>query len=178
MFLASARTNTTLTHAAVVAAGYYNCSVNIGSASVSQGSMSCPVAPDPAATQLQYPAQSTLAGVTTVAYFVTDTNELMRLSAGAANAEELLEGVERMVLRYGVDTNNDGVADQYRLAAGLVANDWPNVLTIRMGLIMKSNANVLDVAASVTCAGVNSPVDTELRKCIMSTINIRSRGGQ
>ena len=49
-------------------------------------------------------------------------------------AEELVEGVENMQLVYGVDSNNDGVADKYVNAALVNADHaWAEVVAVRVG---------------------------------------------
>ena len=72
-----------------------------------------------------------------------DDNSLYReylLVDGSNNidtrAEELLEGVDNMQLLYGVDPNNDDIADQY-VQADAVA-DWSQVVTVRIGLLLAS----------------------------------------
>jgi type IV pilus assembly protein PilW len=55
------------------------------------------------------------------------------------NAEELVEGVENMQITYGVDSDNDRNADQYNTADQVnTANNWPNVVSIRISLLLQS----------------------------------------
>src|SRR4029450_2648887 len=56
--------------------------------------------------------------------------------AGNTNPEELIQGVERMELRFGVDANSDRIADSYTTANG-VAN-WDNVITVSVALLVRS----------------------------------------
>jgi type IV pilus assembly protein PilW len=55
-------------------------------------------------------------------------------SYGAAQTNELVTGVERMVVTYGVDTNGDTAADQFR-TADQVAN-WSQVVSARVELLL------------------------------------------
>ena len=57
--------------------------------------------------------------------------------------QELFEGVERMHILYGVDTDNDGTPDSYVVAgedpldAGKPMN-WANVVSVRIGLLVRT----------------------------------------
>ncbi|MEW6414062.1 MAG: PilW family protein [Pseudomonadota bacterium] len=92
--------------------------------------------------------------------------------------EELVENVEDMVMRFGVDTNNDFIVDNYVAAAG-VAN-WRQVLTARVSLVFRSNnANVAtqnQASYVVEYATVNLPVaDRRLRQVATATFGVRNR---
>lgn len=58
------------------------------------------------------------------------------ITSTAADPEELIEGVENMQIRYGVDTDGDLAADAYVTAAAVA--DWQNVVSVRIGLLMRS----------------------------------------
>ena len=104
-------------------------------------------------------------------------------------AEELLQGVESMQVRYGVDTEPDGVANQYLDADALTATDWANVVSIQVGLLMASgdeiatniDTNTYNVAGELIqpapAAGLTHPQDQQLRYVVNSTINIRNQVG-
>ena len=98
---------------------------------------------------------------------------LYRIQNGAA-AEELVENVEDMELRFGVDTNNDFAIDAY-VAAGGVAN-WRQVLSARVNLVFLSNNNVATGAQPYVVEGVNTiPADTRLRQVATATYGLRNR---
>lgn len=91
-------------------------------------------------------------------------------------ALELVEGVERMVLRYGEDTNNDRVAERYR-QPGAVTN-FRNVVSVRMALLMRTVApadTVLDerpyTLLDVTVPAAN---DRLRRRVFTSTVDVRN----
>ncbi|HNR62256.1 MAG TPA: PilW family protein, partial [Thauera sp.] len=76
-------------------------------------------------------------------YFVgtnPDTNRpsLYRANtiAGAGVAEELVDNVENMEVEYGIDTNNDNAADEYRAAAAV--SNWESVISVRLRLLVAS----------------------------------------
>lgn len=79
----------------------------------------------------------------TVIYFLklrdgtADTTQLsLWRKTGANAAEELAEGIERMEVLYGVDTDGNGRVDTY-VAADAVT-DWVNVMTARVALLARS----------------------------------------
>ena len=62
----------------------------------------------------------------------------------ASDREELLEGVESMQLLYGVDQDGDGIANRYFKADAVSANDWSNVVSVRIGLLLASENGLRD----------------------------------
>lgn len=68
-----------------------------------------------------------------------------------ADSEELVEGVENLQLRFGVDSNGDGAIDGYQTAAQMVAGltgdplaldaRWRQVLSVRVGMLLRSPGN-------------------------------------
>ncbi len=109
----------------------------------------------------------------TIAYYVkqsssgTGTSLYRRIFDGDnANGleQELIEGVENMQVRYGVDTtapDPDGVVDDYRPAKGPTGSatdsvtDWSRVVAVRMGLLMRSATPVEGDTTVATSAPVN-----------------------
>lgn len=51
-----------------------------------------------------------------------------------------VEGIEQMQFAYGVDVDNDRVADRFLPASSLAAADWPRVMSVRVGLIVRGDA--------------------------------------
>lgn len=51
---------------------------------------------------------------------------------------ELVEGVEDMRLRFGVDTSGNSVANVYRTEAQMAVDDWPDVVSVRVELLVSS----------------------------------------
>lgn len=114
--------------------------------------------------------------------------------AAIADPEELAEGVERMLLRFGVDTDGDNVIDGYRTAAevingvtGAVAldNAWRQVVSVRVGLLARSSqrAGVSGTVAgqprTYTVLGTTiTPADANdgvMRQVYETTIALRNR---
>lgn len=93
-------------------------------------------------------------------------------------ALELLEGVEHMRLSYATTNNST-----YRLATAIGATEWPNVVSVRIELVVRSlDNNVVEstqpytfAGALVTPAPVAGVSDRYLRQVFNATVGIRSR---
>ena len=92
---------------------------------------------------------------------------------------ELVEGVENMQNMYGIDNDDDNIADQYVTAENVI--DFDNVMSLRISLLMRSNeiSETTDINRNFTLSdGINIvPIDKGvLRYVINSTVELRSRG--
>jgi type IV pilus assembly protein PilW len=66
--------------------------------------------------------------------------------SGVGAAQELVENVEAMQIVYGVDSDNDGSANQYYTANAVPAGQWPRVVSVRIGLLVRTpDENGLEV---------------------------------
>ena len=116
----------------------------------------------------------------TVAYYigtsVAGRTGLWRI-AGAAGAEELVEGVERMELRFGEDTTGDRIADTYNTAGG-VAN-WANVMTVSLALLVRSTDEYGGERDAKTYKLLDknfiAPNDRHVRQVFVTTATLRNR---
>lgn len=91
-------------------------------------------------------------------------------------ALELVEGVERMVLRYGEDTNGDRVAERYQRPEAVT--NFRNVVSARLALLMRTLApadTVID-ERTYTLLDVAVPAanDRLRRRMFTSTIDVRN----
>jgi type IV pilus assembly protein PilW len=57
-------------------------------------------------------------------------------TAVAAQPQELIQGVEAMQIKYGVDTDNDFLANNYVTAAAVT--DWTKVVSINLAILIRS----------------------------------------
>lgn len=99
--------------------------------------------------------------------------------------EELLEGVETMQIMYGLDIDNDQIADRFEAANDITAGEWPNVITVRLGLLMvtgeevtaQADTNTYNVAGTIISdsTAVSHAGDRKLRYVANTTINLRNR---
>ncbi len=101
------------------------------------------------------------------------------------NEEELLEGVETMQILYGLDVDNDQVADRYEAANDIDVAEWPSVITVRLGLLMSTgeqiatqvDTNTYNVAGTLI-SDSSTPAhlgDQRLRYVVNTTVNLRNR---
>lgn len=111
-------------------------------------------------------------------------------------AEELVEGVEDMQVRYGEDTNGDGIIDITSTLAAYdgyvpahLVTDWNNIYSIRIDLVIRSfNGNVLDTAQTILIdkngdgdtadTAYEETVDTSdlrIRQVFTTTIAVRNK---
>ena len=112
-----------------------------------------------------------------------------RVISGAETAvmdeEELLEGVESMQIMYGVDVDNDQIADRFVAANDVAAAEWPSVITVRLGLLLSTGEEVAtQIDTSTYSVGGTQisdsstpahPADRKLRYVVNTTINLRNR---
>ncbi len=138
----------------------------------------------PAATSEVFPLQTT-------AYYVkrsssgTTTSLYRRVFTGnpdAGDEQELIEDVESMQVRYGIDSTAPdpvGIADTYTTADGV--SEWRRVMTVRMSLLMRSATPVTGdtkVPASAPVNGVTITFPTGSRydrRVFTTTVALRNR---
>lgn len=90
--------------------------------------------------------------------------------------QELIEGVERMIVMYGVDTNGDGSPNQYLNSSTVLAAD-EIVTAVRIWLVVRSDRdNVMDTNQTYTVNGVDiTAPDRRLRQVFSVTVDLRNR---
>ena len=109
---------------------------------------------------------------------------------GAGNAEiateELVEGIENMQILYGVDGNDDRIADLYCVADDVDTTDcldpaatWDNVVSVQLALLARTvdeYGTDTDAATYNLLGDVIDPVDDRRRRRVFTgTIQIRNR---
>lgn len=108
--------------------------------------------------------------------------------------EELAEGVETLLLRFGVDTDGDNIIDAYRTAAEVINgvtgdialdNAWRQVVSVRVGILAQSTERA-GVSGTVdglprtynvlgTTVAPPNPNDGRMRQVYETTIAVRNR---
>ncbi len=177
--------------------------VNAGSRTVSYGDNTNIVPGNATTTIGTYGQDAIIASYKPVIYYVRQSsqnpnvNSLWRSNLVAfgpssgtntaqMDAEELLEGVETLQILYGLDVNNDQIPDRFDTANSITAAaQWPNVITVRLGLLMATgeevttqvDTNTYNVAGTLISdtSAVSHPADNKLRYAVNTTINIRNR---
>ncbi len=99
--------------------------------------------------------------------------------------EEVLQGVESMQILYGLDVDNDQITDRFEAANDIAVSEWPNVITVRLGLLMATgeevtadiDSNTYNVAGTLISdtSTISHPADKKLRYVANTTINLRNR---
>lgn len=94
------------------------------------------------------------------------------------NEDEIVEGVEKIRVTYGVDTNNDRTADTYQTATEVTnSNQWDNVISLKINLLLTSIENVANQPQSYSFNGSTvTPSDRQLRREWQTFITLRNRG--
>jgi len=115
---------------------------------------------------------------TVTATYSVDANGNLQCATATEGPVDLVEGVDSMQVLYGMNTNGDGVVNQYvPFAGGLDMND---VMAIRLGLLMSSpddnvaldTDSVSRTVLDVTVAAAN---DKKVRRIFETTIRLRNR---
>lgn len=135
----------------------------------------------------QYDSNAQLFTFNSSIYYVGEStatpgeNALRRISyrLGVPDDQELIVGVEDFRVRYGVDNTNDGQINEYVNAAVIQTNnDWENVKSIRIYLVIGSpnSDNVVDNNQQLSFdGGVWNAPDRRMYQVFSSTIGIRNR---
>lgn len=74
-------------------------------------------------------------------------------------SQELVEGIENLQILYGIDTDGDKMADDYKNAILVGASTWNNVVSIRFGVIARALANLQ--TTDLKTAATASQLDTK-----------------
>jgi type IV pilus assembly protein PilW len=107
---------------------------------------------------------------------------LWRIISGlnGGNPQEIIPGVERMEVQYGVDTDSDTVIDQYVDADAVdAANNWNNVISARVAILVRSpepNAPRADTKTYSLLSKVAGPFNDRYERSVFSTtVTLRNR---
>ena len=92
----------------------------------------------------------------------------------------LVEGIDYMQIEYGLDANNDGVADSYITAPA--ATDWPNVVAVKMRILARNTEATRNYTDNKTyslgLAGSVAPNDTYKRHAYTQYIRLNNTAGR
>lgn len=99
-------------------------------------------------------------------------------NGAVTQTQPLLDGVDAMVVRYGVDSDGNDSVDQYLFASQVAAGDWDRVKTVAVSLVLRSEENVLPEAISTTYDLLGTSLtfnDRNARRVVTRVIAINSR---
>jgi type IV pilus assembly protein PilW len=138
-----------------------------------------------------YQAGSQVLAANVIVYYVGQDQdnspalfETQSLSDGSmAKPQVIVPGVENMQILYGVDTTGGSTLstpNQYLTAAQVDAtNNWANVLSLQLGLLVRSDTGAMPLPATaqtfdVLNTYITAPRDTRLRHVFTTTIYLRN----
>lgn len=71
--------------------------------------------------------------------YICDSQRRCGMTTGS-NPDPLVEGVEQMQFEYGLDGNNDGIADRFSPASSITTTQgWAQVAAVRVGIILRGD---------------------------------------
>jgi len=110
-------------------------------------------------------------------YLRTGANGQLSLwrRVNSSTAEEMVEGVQDLQIRYGEDRDNDGSPNRYVTADQI--SDWANVESVRVSLLMATaESNLAVEAQTVNFNGATQAVaNGRLMRAFTATVGIRNR---
>lgn len=131
---------------------------------------------------------SLLMPVLTTAYYVRENNRLPTLYRKRAGetisgkklaAEALVEGIENLSIRYGYDSDHDGIVNQYLKADQIqsYSHDWKHVMSVRIELLARSLIEISSNPQDYFFSGIKIiPSDHYIRRVLVATVRLRNRG--
>ncbi len=132
----------------------------------------------------RFGAGSQVFRIRTTTYFIRESDNgtgpaLWRRSGAVAPPQELAEGVENMQLLFGLDTDANQTADEYRTADNVAANQWRNVVSVQVALLVAGVTDRVAEADPRTFTLLGEDVgpfdDGRLRRVVTFTIALRNR---
>ncbi len=159
VFQASAAGGASISHDT----GGRNCRRALSSNSDGTEGYNCDDPPPVGSAGMAYSQWSTLMKYKTSAYYVSDSDitglptlfRVARVSGGDLDTQELISGVEDFQVLYGV-AGPDRRIDRYLSAdfvRALGTRAWEQIISVRVTIIMKSQREVMPVAADVDLGG-------------------------
>ncbi len=150
--------------------------VYLGSADIS---VDCAGSPLIASCQLPNVGNADVARIYS-AFFVdkTDATQAPKLQCAGSRSTELVtiaEGVENMQILYGVDVNNDNTVIRY--VSEPADDDWDKVISIQVGLLMRSLKEVNEIATERKFSLLDTPITTNdryQRAVFSTTVSLRN----
>jgi type IV pilus assembly protein PilW len=128
-----------------------------------------------------YRAGSMVTAVETIVYYIrpsaTGRGPALWRIVGNGAPQELVEGVERLEIQYGEDTNDDLLVDVYRNADEVV--NWNTVIAVSIAVLMRSPEDGIDQAGGQTWDMLGTEVgpfdDRRPRILFTTTATVRNR---
>lgn len=129
-----------------------------------------------------YGADSELLTFSSLTYYISigasGGRALFVYDSTTGSKTELVEGVENMQVKYGVDSNNNDTVDNYQTAEAInTASNWDKVLSADVSLLLKTPKDNLTTAQQTFTynGAVINAADKRLYHVYSTIINIRNR---
>jgi type IV pilus assembly protein PilW len=125
--------------------------------------------------------------VKTVTYEQGSDTGVLSCTVSGSGEQNFADHVEMFRVLYGIDSNNDDVADKYVSANNVLpanstqpikGSEWEQVVSLKIGLLLRSNNRIKGNTSSVTYQVLDKSVsysDPFARKVVTSTISLRNR---
>jgi type IV pilus assembly protein PilW len=132
----------------------------------------------------RFNAGSQVFTIRTTSYFIRESANgtgpaLWRRSGDVADPQELAEGIENMQLLFGVDTDANQTADEYRTADAIGAAQWRDVVSVRVALLIAGVTDRVSEADPRTFTLLDEDVgpfdDGRLRRVMTFTVALRNK---
>lgn len=149
-----------------------------------------PESPGNRMASLLHPFQegAELLPVTTMMYYLAPGTadetllSLWRKTGNTPNSDEIAEGIERLEVRFGVDTNGDERVDVYLDANAIGAADWGSVYSVQVSLLARAPQAYGAELDNQTYTLLSDPAvtagpfgDRHLRKVFVATVAVRNQ---
>lgn len=125
--------------------------------------------------------------VNTVTYEQGPDTGVLSCTISGSGVQNFADHVDLFRVLYGIDSNNDDVADKYVSANNVLpanstepvnGSEWEQVVSLKIGLLLRSNNRIKGNTSSVIYQVLDKSVsysDPFARKVVTSTISLRNR---
>lgn len=129
-----------------------------------------------------YGTDATVMKAETVIYYVApstsdDSKSSLYQKIGSDAQQELVEGIENMQVKYGIDTDANGTADKYVAASAV--SDWLKVVSVKLAILADSIDSSLPTNNTKTYSLLGTTVgpanDRLQRQVFTTTVTLRNR---
>ena len=94
------------------------------------------------------------------------------------NNEEVIKGVEKMRILYGIDQDNNNSIDEYKLSNKVLADEWSKVISLKIHLLLVSNKDSITVNQELPFDFAGEKItanDRKLRIPFKTVVTLRNR---
>ncbi len=122
--------------------------------------------------------QATPAGFAVNQYSINASSDLMCLGNGGVADDVVAEGIANMQIQYGVDTDDDGIANIYQIWSNVTTANRANIISVRFGLLARTPDEVASVARTTTHNLLDQTISTtnkRIHRNYSSTVILRNK---